>query len=86
MKIDTNKTTLNSHRFKDNPLEKKFVDAWRKINTNPAWQDKPDYKLLGMLILNSNPSNEECQTAETIIQWLGLPVGQNFLKSVMELT
>lgn len=77
---------LSQHRFKKNPLEKKFAEAWEKINTIKRNGDNTlDY----LLAENVNrPQGEITErdrvVAATIIQWLGSPVGQYFLKDVMK--
>ena len=71
---------LSQHRFKRNPLEKRFAEEWEKINTAP-------FETLGYLKTSNGkylaPSDREREKAATIIQWLGSPVGQNFIKDVM---
>lgn len=77
---------LSQHRFNQNPLEKKFAEAWEKINTvNRNGNNTLDY----LLAENVNKPNGEVTerdrvVAATIIQWLGSPVGQYFLKDVMK--
>lgn len=72
--------SINKHRLNpSNPLEQKFVAEWEKINE--------EGKLLRFLLdrTHSNagnhiPTTEEQETAVTLIQWLGSPVGQGFLQ------
>lgn len=69
--------TLNSHRFKNNPLEQNFYNEWIKRN---------DYgEILEYILCNSkdNVSERDEIVAATVIQWLGSPVGQDFIESVM---
>lgn len=72
---------LNTHRFKDNPVEKAFAEEWAKQNE--------EGKTLAYLLDPNNgqgflsePSSDEHFVAATIIQWLGSPVGQSFLEKV----
>lgn len=74
--------SINSHRLCREPLEKRFVEAWEEINAGD--------KLLKYLLdrTHSNrgnhvPSEIEQETAVTLIQWLGSPVGQGFLRDAM---
>lgn len=70
---------VNKHRFKDNPMEKAFLDTWRKYNMTRS---------LEHLLSNDNKSvivcDRDIMVAETLIQWLGSPVGLSFLKEVIE--
>jgi len=80
---------LSQHRFKQNPLEKKFAQAWEKINTalttqKPDGHGTLDYMLAG----NTNDPRGEVtprdrQVAATVVQWLGSPVGEAFVKHVL---
>lgn len=77
---------LHEHRYRDNPLEKRFAAAWQNANGDHAFEDvlrmilrdpqKPRHK-------SSAPSNRDRTIAATLIQWLGSPVGQHFLSQVM---
>lgn len=72
------------HRTRREPLEKGFAQAWEKANTqsgvattlayllDPEHPHSPDV-----------PSDRDWEVASTVIQWLGSPVGQGFLKEVM---
>ena len=69
---------VSPHRLRDNPREKEFADAWRAANERGSLLD---YLLhhpeRGGRPQESTP--EEDRVAATVIQWLGSPVGQNFL-------
>lgn len=73
---------LHTHRFKDNPEEKRFADAWLDQNKHgnnlahlldqrPVHQGHPP-----------TPSDRDYVVAATVIQWLGSPVGQIFLRDL----
>jgi hypothetical protein len=75
---------LHVNRFRDNPEEKRFSDAWlaeteREMGTsilayllNTGAQDyRP-----------ADPSERDQVVAATVIQWLGSPVGQGFLRDL----
>jgi hypothetical protein len=76
------------YRFKDNPLEKRFHDAF----INQFGRDHQSLKTLSMIIFGPSPTNSNyansCLTdyEETMcvnmIQWLGSPVGQSFLRDL----
>lgn len=73
---------LWQQRFKENPMEKKFALAWEKENTQSRILEY-------LLAKNPNyPNNEvterDATVAATVIQWLGSPCGQNFLKEINE--
>ncbi len=75
---------LSTHRLYDNPLEKAFAEAWAAENKSVA-----GYNLLDWLLAKdpNHPKGEVSQrdatVAATMIQWLGSPVGQSFLRKVM---
>lgn len=73
---------LHTHRFKDNPEEKRFADAWLEQNKHgdnlahllderPTRGGRPP-----------TPGDRDYVVAATVIQWLGSPVGQHFLKDL----
>jgi hypothetical protein len=68
---------LHTYRFKDNPEEERFANAWAKEDVLP-W----------LLHVGSqsgrpvDPSDRDELIAATVIQWLGSPVGQNFLEQL----
>lgn len=73
----------NAHRYKQNPLEKAFAVAWQDENSGLGKR----YTILDALFDPSGRGGPGCrditkqdwETANTLIQWLGSPVGQAFL-------
>jgi hypothetical protein len=65
------------HRLKDNPLERKFADLWEHWNRKPM-------PILAYLVGDGDdpghPTEEQAEIAATVVQWLGSPVGEAFLK------
>jgi hypothetical protein len=72
------------HRLKQNPLEQKFALEWEKINSGIQRHGILDYLLAED---NNRPLNEvsdrDREVAATVIQWLGSPVGKNFLYRII---
>src|SRR5262245_28520044 len=73
---------LQTHRFKNNPEEKRFADAWLERN-------KYGNHLAHLLDERSihggsppTPSDRDYVVAATVVQWLGSPVGQIFLRDL----
>lgn len=71
---------LQHHRLKDNPEEKRFAEAWDRLN------DSDDHlafilDVRGDAYRVTSPSAKASDhvLAATVIQWLGSPVGQSFL-------
>lgn len=69
---------LHQHRLSDNPEEARFAQAWEehanqnlKYHLAPAGQEYP-----------GEPSKRDRQVAATVIQWLGSPVGQGWLRDL----
>lgn len=74
----------STHRFKDNPEEKRFALAWDNINKAPT---APGTRTLDYLISNDGvtakvPTKDERELAATVIQWLGSECGQFFLSEL----
>ena len=72
---------LSQYRFKQNPKEKRFAEAWESENSNSR------RALEYMLAMDCNhPAGEvtdrDRMVAATVIQWLGSPVGQCFLRDI----
>ena len=68
---------LHTHRFKQNPEERRFAEAWAK--------HCGDGKTLAYLLAVGDqrfPVAPTEQVAATVIQWLGSPVGQGFLRDM----
>ena len=78
---------LSTHRFKDNPKEKVFAQAWEDQNNfdNSDSRQTLDY-LLAVKI--NEPMGEvtdrDRQVAATVIQWLGSSVGQCWLAATQQ--
>ena len=68
---------FKTYRFKDNPMEKRFVDMWITLNEQSQYHL---HRLLGF-----DATDEQINAANTIIQWLGTPVGISFLRDVLEI-
>lgn len=76
---------LSQYRFKNNPLEKKFAEAWEVQNSGGYQKGTLDY----LLAKDPNRPNGEVTErdrviAATVIQWLGSPVGQSFVTEVLD--
>jgi hypothetical protein len=66
---------LHTYRFDQNPEEKRFAKAWEK-NNPLAWLLDERPMQTGR---PPEPSERDQIVAATVIQWLGSPVGQDFL-------
>lgn len=75
---------LHTHRYRDNPLEQRFAEAWErdcKLGRNLEYLLCPpgtDQHCLPPV------SDRDCVVAATVVQWLGSPVGQAFIRDVMK--
>jgi hypothetical protein len=72
---------LFAARFKSNPEERRFAEAWDVIN---AMSHEPGTHTLDHLLVSDGahsrvPTIKERVLAATVIQWLGSPCGQSFL-------
>lgn len=70
---------LKPYRFADNPLEKKFSDAWKRENDQGQMLEW----LMGDGNSRGSVTERDEVVAATVIQWLGSPVGKHFLESAM---
>lgn len=66
-------------RINENPLEKKFAEAW----------DKQAPRTLGYIICGQDRNlhdftQRDATVAASIIQWLGSPVGHNFVEEILQ--
>jgi hypothetical protein len=77
----------NTHRFKSNPLEERFAKVWKRINTlhySGVRLATLDYLLADDINYpNGEVTPRDAEVAATVIQWLGSPVGQEFLREVI---
>lgn len=70
----------HTHRFEQNPEERRFAEAWDRQQEHG--------RTLNYLLSESHDnrpvdvSPHDDKTAATLIQWLGSPVGQNFLREL----
>ena len=75
---------LHQYRFKDNPREKAYAKAWEELN------DFNEKGTLDYLLAKdcNRPAGEvtdrDREVAATVIQWLGSPVGQGFVRDVLD--
>ena len=88
MEIKMKNKGKSQYRFKDNPLEKKFAEAWEEINISYAGRLDGKGTLDYMLAEKINcprgeATDRDRMVAATVFQWLGSPVGQNILQELM---
>lgn len=75
---------FKTYRFKDNPLEKRFATTWLEYHEHPRSTPTLDYLLNWDGRVRPNAaSDEQYAAARAVIQWLGSPVGQCFLRDVL---
>jgi hypothetical protein len=67
-----------THRFDQNPIEKEFAEAWDRQN---VVGNTLEY-LMGDGTRRGVVSERDEIVAATVIQWLGSPVGQAFLRDL----
>lgn len=75
---------LSTHRYSSDPLELEFATGWQKENEH-AGRSRPT---LAYLMDRANRgdialSDRDWLVANTVIQWLGSPVGQTLLVDVL---
>jgi hypothetical protein len=80
---------LHQYRFKDNPLEEVYAEAWEAENkANPGTLEGRGWLDYLLAKDNNSPMGEvskrDREVAATVIQWLGSPIGQNFIKDCQE--
>lgn len=75
---------LHTHRFHDNPEENRFAEAWEKENEQGHILAHLLDRSRGTLNAGrpAEPSDEASTIGATVIQWLGSPVGQGFLREL----
>lgn len=74
---------FHTHRFADNPEEQRFAEMWTRMGLDGS---NLDYLLTSVENHDNGrlepASARDRQVAATIIQWLGSPVGQGFLREM----
>jgi len=88
MKLKKKHQGLNPHRLASNPLEQRFAEAWQAMNEAAAGPmdrvDTIDYILhQGDQHFPIRCSERERAVANSVIQWLGSPVGESFIRQVL---
>lgn len=74
---------LHAHRYTNNPLEEKFAEAWQKENDESGRVAGTLRWLLGDGVAPAGTVTPRTElVANTVIQWLGTPVGQCFLRDL----
>jgi len=71
---------LSTYRLADNPLEQRFAEAWESMQQRG---NILDYLLSPTNRLDTTATERDKIVAATVIQWLGSPVGQTFLRDVL---
>ena len=71
---------LSPHRFDNNPLELAYALAWQRQNTGST--STLAYMLNGQ-DYPVEPTDREYEIAATVVQWLGSPVGAEFVRGVL---
>lgn len=72
----------HTHRFRDNPEEKRFAEAWAKLNDGTDNVDVLLDPLSGADGGHEAASLRDCRVAATVVQWFGSPVGRGFLRDL----
>ena len=75
---------LHQYRFKDNPEERRFAEAWEAENVRPNNITTMLNQMLGDGTMEGThySTPREVEVAATVIQWLGSQCGQFFLKEL----
>jgi hypothetical protein len=76
--VKTKHEGISSYRIPQNPLEGKFAEQWAKIAPNTL-----GYLICGQDRNMHDYSQRDATVAATIIQWLGSPVGESFVREVL---
>ena len=74
-------TGFHTHRFADNPEEQRFAEAWDRMNGHPSAVNYLLHVGDGNGFVPAASDRERAIVA-TVIQWLGSPVGQGFLRDL----
>lgn len=70
---------MHPYRFKNNPEEKRFAEAWAEREDHLGYLLDPRETQQGK---PPEPAKRDVVVAATVIQWLGSPVGQCFLRDL----
>ena len=74
--------TVSPHRLSSNPEEERFLAAWTRENDYATRTPLINYLLTGGATRPAPASDRDNLVAATVIQWLGSPVGQTFLRDL----
>lgn len=72
---NADRLVANKHNWVSSYCEKKFSEVWEKENIGSR-------SVLSFLLEEFNLSDRDEMIAATVIQWLGSPFGQKFLREV----
>lgn len=72
---------LHPYRFRENPEEKRIAKAWAAENDRPTGPSLLAH-LLGDGVRPADVSPRDSEVAATVVQWLGSPVGQIWLREL----
>jgi hypothetical protein len=70
---------LSRNRLPREPLEKLFADEWEKIAPTTL-----GHLLCGQDSCRHEYSQRDATVAATIVQWIGSPVGSDFVRGILE--
>ena len=76
----------NSHRYYSNTLEESFALAWQELNDRDNMNNMKTIEWILLPAWIKSPtlcSLRDQKVANSIVQWLGSPVGQHFLEEVL---
>lgn len=75
-------TGMHTHRLAENPEEERFANAWRQYNQTTLLEWLLTPSALHERRWPAPISERDEVVAATIVQWLGAPVGQGFLRDL----
>lgn len=86
-RIDSTWQGMHPHRYDTDPMELVFAQAWQAFNKsnahNPSIPTGLDYLLSPDNNRPTHCNDRDRLVASTVIQWLGSPVGQSWLKETL---
>ena len=87
MEIEMKNKGRCQYRLNNNPNEKFFAEAWEKQNLNVSGRQDGTGVLDYLMAESPNEpmgeiTDRDREVAATVIQWLGSPVGCDFLRDV----